>query len=102
MAIALEVTVLYALAERQVEVPVVLDEGADAASAVAQSGLLERFPELREQPLKLGIFGKVVAPEQRLVNGDEVTILRPLANDPKAARRQRAREAAAKQTQRGG
>jgi putative ubiquitin-RnfH superfamily antitoxin RatB of RatAB toxin-antitoxin module len=90
MANRLEVTVLYALPEQQVEVPLLIDEGADAASAVAQSGLLERFPELREQPLKLGIFGKVIPLDQRLANGDEVTLLRPLANDPKTARRQRA------------
>ena len=39
----------------------------------------------------VGIFGKRVTPETRLADGDRVEIYRPLAIDPKEARRLRAR-----------
>jgi len=40
----------------------------------------------------VGIFGRVLAPGQALADGDRVEIYRPLAADPKTARRARARE----------
>jgi putative ubiquitin-RnfH superfamily antitoxin RatB of RatAB toxin-antitoxin module len=40
----------------------------------------------------VGIFGRVCDPGQLLADGDRVEIYRPLAADPKSARRQRARE----------
>jgi uncharacterized protein len=40
----------------------------------------------------VGIFGRVSALSQVLAAGDRVEIYRPLAADPKAARRARARE----------
>jgi hypothetical protein len=39
---------------------------------------------------KLGIYGRVVAPSATLAHGDRVEIYRPLALDPKEARRRRA------------
>jgi hypothetical protein len=41
----------------------------------------------------VGIFGRVAARHQALADGDRVEIYRPLAADPKSARRARAREA---------
>jgi putative ubiquitin-RnfH superfamily antitoxin RatB of RatAB toxin-antitoxin module len=41
----------------------------------------------------VGIFGRVSALSQALVDGDRVEIYRPLTADPKTARRARAREA---------
>jgi putative ubiquitin-RnfH superfamily antitoxin RatB of RatAB toxin-antitoxin module len=41
----------------------------------------------------VGIFGRVSALSQALTDGDRVEIYRPLAADPKSARRARAREA---------
>lgn len=38
-----------------------------------------------------GVFGRRVGPEHRLAEGDRVEIYRPLAADPKEARRRRAR-----------
>jgi putative ubiquitin-RnfH superfamily antitoxin RatB of RatAB toxin-antitoxin module len=40
----------------------------------------------------VGIFGKRVAPDARLADGDRVEIYRPLLLDPKERRRQRARK----------
>lgn len=39
----------------------------------------------------VGIFGKRVAMETKLTDGDRVEIYRPLAMDPKEARRRRAK-----------
>jgi uncharacterized protein len=44
----------------------------------------------------VGIFGRVSALSQALTDGDRVEIYRPLAADPKSARRARAREARSK------
>jgi putative ubiquitin-RnfH superfamily antitoxin RatB of RatAB toxin-antitoxin module len=40
----------------------------------------------------VGVFGRRMAPQQFVRDGDRVEIYRPLANDPKSARRARARE----------
>jgi len=50
--------------------------------ALAASGL---------QGNQVGIFGKRVAMDTRLADGDRVEIYRPLKLDPKEARRRRAR-----------
>jgi putative ubiquitin-RnfH superfamily antitoxin RatB of RatAB toxin-antitoxin module len=39
----------------------------------------------------VGVFGRVVQRNQRLQEGDRVELYRPLAEDPKTARRRRAR-----------
>jgi putative ubiquitin-RnfH superfamily antitoxin RatB of RatAB toxin-antitoxin module len=41
----------------------------------------------------VGVFGRLAALSQLLNDGDRVEIYRPLAADPKIARRERAREA---------
>lgn len=41
----------------------------------------------------VGIFGRVAGPSQVLADGDRIEVYRPLAADPKSARRARAREA---------
>ena len=84
------IEVLYATRDRQESVVVDLGAGATAIEAVRASGLLERHPEIGSGQLKIGIHGKVVAPDLRLAAGDRVEIYRPLAADPKAARRRRA------------
>lgn len=43
------------------------------------------------QPGQVGVFGRVASWEQVLQAGDRVEIYEPLPNDPKAARRERAR-----------
>jgi putative ubiquitin-RnfH superfamily antitoxin RatB of RatAB toxin-antitoxin module len=80
----LRVEVIHALAGRQQVVALELHEGATAEDAVKASGLAQTF-------FALGIFGKRVPPRTKLEDGDRVEILRPLAIDPKEARRRRAR-----------
>jgi putative ubiquitin-RnfH superfamily antitoxin RatB of RatAB toxin-antitoxin module len=90
----MEVEVVYALPGGADTVRVSLPAGATAADAVRASGLLERHPEIGLRELRLGVYGKAVGPQAALGNGDRVEIYRPLAVDPKEARRQRAREKA--------
>ena len=82
----LRIEVIYALADLQEAVQLLLPEGATAGEAVAQSGL-------RAADLRIGIGGKEVQPTHVLRDGDRVELLRPLAADPTEARRKRARKA---------
>jgi len=79
-----EVEVVYALPQREERVRLRLPEGATVRDALEKSGLL---PLARG---KFGIFGRVVQADTRLKPGDRVEIYRPLAADPKEARRRRA------------
>jgi putative ubiquitin-RnfH superfamily antitoxin RatB of RatAB toxin-antitoxin module len=79
-----EVEVVYALPQREERVRLRLPEGATVRDALEKSGLL---PLARG---KVGIFGRVVGADARLKPGDRVEIYRPLAADPKEARRRRA------------
>ena len=58
-----------------------LPAGATVRDALAASGL---------EGHACGIFGKRVALDRKLAEGDRVEIYRPLAMDPKDARRRRA------------
>ena len=83
----MRVEVAYALTERQRIVVLELAAGATAADALAASGLLRSEPALAAAPLELSVFGRLVAPQQVLRDGDRVEVLRPLQADPKEVRR---------------
>jgi len=59
-----------------------LPAGARVRDAVAAAGLPHHD--------RFGVFGKRVGPDHPLADGDRVEIYRPLAVDPKEARRRRA------------
>ncbi|MGE5638660.1 MAG: RnfH family protein [Clostridia bacterium] len=65
---------------------VTLADGATLADAIAAAGF-------SAEGLKTGIFGAVAGPQTVLKEGDRVEIYRPLALDPKEARRKRAEDA---------
>ena len=81
----LQVEVVYALTERAHSIRVSVPQGATVREVLEKSGLL---PQVRG---KIGIFGKVVREDAPVADGDRVEIYRPLAADPKEARRRRAR-----------
>ena len=85
----LRVEVVYALADTQDIVALELEQGATAREAAAASGIPARHG-LAAADLALGNFGRRIAPEFLLRDGDRVEILRALATDPKEARRRRA------------
>ncbi|MEO8924681.1 MAG: RnfH family protein [Caldimonas sp.] len=73
--------------EVQVEVP----PGARALDAIRASGLLERFTEIDISTQSIGIWGRSSSLGATVDAGDRVEIYRPLAADPKEARRLRAK-----------
>ncbi len=86
------VELCYARADVQAVVALTVPAGTTAKEAVSRSGLARRFPELDgSQPL--GVYGKRVADDYVLQEGDRLEILRPLVADPKDARRKRAEKA---------
>lgn len=86
----MRVWVVYALPDSQVLLELELPEPATVAEAVARSGLLQRFPELRDRPPAYAIYGRTVGQSQALRPDDRVEILRPLQVDPKESRRRAA------------
>jgi uncharacterized protein len=84
------VTVAYSAAVRQLDVvELKLVQGATAASAIEQSGLLAKHIDIDLSLQKIGIWGHLCAPDQVLRDLDRVEIYRPLLVDPKEARRLR-------------
>lgn len=79
----MNIGIAYALQKRQVWLTVDMHEGATVREAIDRSGILQQFPEIDLEHQKVGIFGKVVALDSKLEDGDRVEIYRPLIADPK-------------------
>jgi len=94
------VEVAYAKPEEQVILRLEVPSGTTALQAIELSDIVQRFPEIDLNDLKLGIFGKLKKPDQLLASGDRVEIYRKLIADPKEVRKQRA--AQGKRTGKGG
>jgi hypothetical protein len=87
------VEIAYAKRLEQVLLSIQVSPETNIKQALEQSTVLERFPEINlDKENKVGIFGKVVALNQSLRNGDRIEIYRPLIADPKEVRKQRAAE----------
>jgi len=87
------VEVVYARPDRQRVVRVPWRDGMTAREAVEAASLGREFPELADQLPPLGIFGRRVADDEPVGEGDRIELYRPLKSDPREARR-RAAEAA--------
>lgn len=86
----MNITVVYALPDRQIIRELELDAGGDIGTALRASGLLDEFPEIEGDKLPVGIFGRVTTWNSALEPGDRVEIYRSLKLEPKEARRKRA------------
>lgn len=86
----IDVEVAYALPQRQWLRRVRVARGTTVAGAVQASGLLEQCPGIVLEEGMVGIFSRPVPLSRELSGGERVEIYRPLAMDPKQARRQRA------------
>ena len=86
----IHVEVAYALPERQAIIPLQVLPGTTALQAAQRSGITDRFEGLVLEDARLGVFGKPVAADQVLQEGDRVEIYRPLKADPKEVRKARA------------
>jgi putative ubiquitin-RnfH superfamily antitoxin RatB of RatAB toxin-antitoxin module len=77
------VEVVRALARQAIVVTIEVPQGATVRDAIEAAGLVHEG--------EVGIFGERVKPESPLRDGDRIELYRPLAIDPKEARRRRAR-----------
>lgn len=84
------VEVVYALPDRCWRWPLRLVHGARIADALEEAALTDAGLDLAAQPLRVGIFGREVALDSPLRDGDRVELYRPLRCDPRAQRRERA------------
>ena len=89
----MQVQVVYALPDRQLVLRIDLQSGATVWRAIEVSGILERVPEIDLSMNVVGVFGTVCEPDRVLDPDDRVEIYRPLVNDPKEMRRERAETA---------
>jgi putative ubiquitin-RnfH superfamily antitoxin RatB of RatAB toxin-antitoxin module len=89
-AAPLRVSVVYLRPDRAFERTIELPALATVGAAIEASGVLAEAPELAGTELRVGVFGEPRVPGDRLHDGDRVEIYRPLAIDPKEARRLRA------------
>jgi uncharacterized protein len=87
----INVEVGYARPEQQLLCALKLPVGSCVEAAIYTSGILGKYPEIDLDQTKVGIFGSICSLEHILSEGDRVEIYRPLTLDPKAARRQRAK-----------
>ena len=85
------VSVVCADPERVFDAVLVLPRGSTVAEAIERSGVREARPDVEIRADRIGIFARKVSPDATLRDGDRVEIYRPLAVDPKEARRKRAR-----------
>ena len=86
----IEVEVAYATPQEQLIVKIAGEKGMDIKSAIVQSKITEKFPEIDPENAKVGIYGKTVKLDHVLCTGDRVEIYRELIADPKAARKKKA------------
>ena len=84
------IEIAYATPHEQKIIECEIEQGTSLRDAVKFSGILQHFPEIDVETCDLGVFGKVVAPNYELADGDRIEIYRPLIADPKEIRRQRA------------
>jgi hypothetical protein len=84
----LSIEVVFALRERQELVTVLLPPEATVEDAIEHSLIQSLFPEWDLADCAVGIWGRRVERDHRLQSGDRVEIYRPLAMDPREARRQ--------------
>jgi putative ubiquitin-RnfH superfamily antitoxin RatB of RatAB toxin-antitoxin module len=88
--IGIQVSIVYAVPERQWVVSVSLPAGSTIEQAFEHSGLRDQVPELAAGLPEFGVFHRRQPPDRVLRDGERVEIYRALQLDPMAARRLRA------------
>jgi putative ubiquitin-RnfH superfamily antitoxin RatB of RatAB toxin-antitoxin module len=84
----LRIEVVHALPERQLLIALEVPAGTTVRAAVERAGLVARVAGLDLATARYAVFGRVVAAEHALRDGDRVDVLRPLLADPKEVRRE--------------
>jgi uncharacterized protein len=84
------VEVVYALPLKQDVISLEVAAGTKVGEALVASGMLARHPDIDVRVNRLGVWGRPVALDTLLHEGDRVEVYRPLRVDPKEVRRRRA------------
>lgn len=84
----IRIEIVFATRDKQVLLSVVVPEGITAAEAISESALSKEFPDTELSNCPMGVWGKPVSANYRLVAGDRLEIYRPLQQDPRDARRE--------------
>ncbi|MEO6032206.1 MAG: RnfH family protein [Burkholderiaceae bacterium] len=91
-AAMLSITVVFSPRAGEIdEVVLSLPSGASVADALRASAMATRHPGLAWAELPVGVWSRPCARNAALRDGDRVEVYRPLAVDPKEARRLRQR-----------
>jgi putative ubiquitin-RnfH superfamily antitoxin RatB of RatAB toxin-antitoxin module len=94
----IRVEIVYAQAEDAITRSVSLPLGATVQDALLLAARDAQFNAIDLAAATLGIYGVVAERDRILSDGDRIEIYRPLAEDPKTARRKRARASPAQRT----
>ena len=97
----LEIEIVYAEPQRVILKTLRLPAGSRVADALRLAALDPDFTGVDLANSALGIFGRLTRTDHALQEGDRIEIYRPLAADPKVARRTRALSGASRRIQRG-
>jgi len=81
---------VYASTTQQTLVSLRVPLGATIKEVIVSSGILDIYPELLLDTLKVGIFSQQKSLDNIVTHGDRIEIYRPLLIHPMEARRQRA------------
>lgn len=84
------IEIAYATPELQKIIECEVNSDISPRDAVRQSAIRQYFTDIDPETCDLGVFGKPIAEDYKLVDGDRIEIYRPLIADPKEVRRQRA------------
>jgi putative ubiquitin-RnfH superfamily antitoxin RatB of RatAB toxin-antitoxin module len=91
----IDIQIVYALPSHSIVKSMRLEQGALIADALDAVATDAQFSSVDVEHSAVGIFGRLARRDQALKDGDRIEIYRPLAQEPKLARR--ARVSAAKQ-----
>ena len=92
-AAPIRIEIVYAEPHRAIVKTLRLAPGSRIADALRAAALDPDFSGVDLVNSPVGVFGRTAGPEYVLKDGDRIEIYRPLAADPKAARRSRVQQA---------
>ncbi|HIJ83437.1 MAG: protein of unknown function UPF0125 [Magnetococcales bacterium] len=78
----MKVAVAYAEAKKQMVFECEVNDGATAVEAIERSGILAKFPHIDLKGSKIGVYGKIIEPDQVVHPGDRLEIYRPALGKP--------------------
>ncbi|MDD4930212.1 MAG: RnfH family protein [Gallionella sp.] len=78
----MQVGIAYSEPAQQLWLRIEVPEDCTVQTAIEQSGILRKFPEIDLTTYQVGIFGKVTGLDGSLKQGDRVEIYRGITADP--------------------